>query len=180
MYQEIERITEARAGVAQERRMLQIEQMLDREINQQTGKSTTVKSLFHYWRDRHLHGALPSSDGFEPKSLLDPENARWVSWVDVTHDNPFNFVLHDHPGAYFGDFSDQALSSHPCKPHAARCAFEYEFCKKTRTPTYHEITQTVGSRHRCYVRLLLPTVDKSGQVRKLFYATRYLTEPIAD
>ena len=177
MYQELERITEQRAGVAQERRMLQIEQMLDREINHKDGKNTTVRSLFQYWQERHRNGRLPSAGEFEPKALLKPEDARWVSWVDVTQENPFNFVLHDHPGAYFGNYSDKALLSHPFKPHAARCAFEYEFCKRTQKPTYHEITQTVGNRHRCYVRLLLPTVDRAGKVERLFYATRYLAEP---
>jgi len=179
MYQELERVTEQRGGIVQERRMLRIEQMLDREINHQTGKDTTVKSLFKYWHATHQNGHLPSAAAFSPRALLEPKDARWVSWIDVTQENPFNFVLYDHPGAFFGNFSCTALLRHPFKLHAARCAFEYELCKRTRQPIYHEITQTVGRSHRSYVRLLLPTVDKSGKVQKLFYATRYLTEPIA-
>ena len=84
-----------------------------------------------------------------------------------------------HPGAYFGNYSHTALLHHPFRLHAARCAFEYELCKRVRQPIYHEITQTVGSTYRSYVRLLLPTVDSLGKVQKLYYATRYLTEPIA-
>jgi hypothetical protein len=179
MYQELERVIEDRDGIVQERRMLQIEQMLDREINLQTGKNTAVKSLFQYWHESHRNGRLPSEDEFTPKAVLNPADAGWLSWVDVTQEDPFNFVLHDHPGAYVGDFSHKALISHPFKPHAVRCAFEYEFCKRTQQPIYHEITQTVGRWHRSYVRLLLPTVDKTGKIQKLFYATRYLTEPVA-
>lgn len=179
MYQELENVTEFRGSIFQERRMLQIDQMFDREISLETGEDTVVKSLFQYWHARCRNGRLPLADGFAPKAVLDPINARWVSWVDVAHDNPLNFVLFDHPGAYVGNFSNRALISHPFKPHAARCAFEYEFCKRTQQPLYHELTQTVDGWHRSYVRLLLPTVDKSGKVQKLFYATRYLTEPIA-
>jgi len=80
---------------------------------------------------------------------------------------------------FFGNYSRTVLLHHPFKLHAARCAFEYELCKRIQQPIYHEITQTVGRYHRSYVRLLLPTVDRSGNVEKLFYATRYLTEPVA-
>lgn len=179
MLQELERVTEDRDGIVQERRMLQIEQMLDREIVLQTGKNTAVRSLFEYWRSRHRNGCLPSEHEFAPKTALNPKDARWVSWVDVTQDNPINFVLHDHPGAYVGNFSRKALISHPFKAHAVRCAFEYEFCKRMQQPIYHEISQTVGGWHRSYVRLLLPTVGKTGKVQKLYYATRYLAEPAA-
>jgi hypothetical protein len=179
MYQELERIVEHRAGIIQERRMLQIEQMLDREIDHQTGKDTAVKSLFKYWHGMCRNGCPPFVTEFNPKALVDPRDARWVSWVDVTQENPLNFVLHDHPGMHFGDFSQTPLFHYPVKLHAARCAFEYEFCKRIQQPTYHEITQTVGDRHRSYVRLLLPAIDGRGNVEKLFYATRYLTEPIA-
>lgn len=178
MYQELERVTEQRAGLVQERRMLQVGQMLDREINCQTGKDTAVRSLFKYWQAMCRNGRPPFVDEFFPKTSLDPKDAQWISSVDVTQENPFNFILYDHPGMLFGDFSKTALVEHPFKLHAARCAFEYEFCKRTRQPTYHEITQTVGHYHRSYVRLLLPAIDRPGNVQKLFYATRYLTEPI--
>jgi hypothetical protein len=179
MYQELERITEQRAGIVQERRMLQIDQMLDREINHQTGKDTTVKALFRYWRAKCGNGRSPFADEFTPRAIFNPKDTRWVSWIDVTPDNPFNFRLYDHPGAFFGNYSRTVLLHHPFKLHAARCAFEYELCKRIQQPIYHEITQTVGHYHRSYVRLLLPTVDRSGNVEKLFYATRYLTEPVA-
>ena len=179
MYQELERITEQRAGLIQERRMLQIEQMLDREINCHTGKDTPVRSLFKYWHAMCHDGRPPLVDEFSPKARLDPKDARWISWVDVTQENPFNFILYDHPGVLFGNFSQTALLHHPFKLHAARCAFEYEFCKRIQQPTYHEITQTVGRCHRSYVRLLLPAVDRMGNVQKLFYATRYLADPVA-
>lgn len=159
--------------------MLEIGQMFDREIDLKTGGDTVVKSLFKYWHARCQNGRPPLADEFVPRSVLDPTESRWVSWVDVNQENPFNFTLFDHPGAHVGDLSNRALISLPLKPHAARCAFEYEFCKRTQQPLYHELTQTVDGWHRSYVRLLLPTVDKSGNVQKLFYATRYLTEPIA-
>lgn len=179
MFQELERITEQRAGIFQERRMLQIEQMLDRELNHQTGRDTAVKALFRYWQAMCANGHPPFANDFTPKAKLNPLDARWVSWIDVTQENPFNFILYDHPGAFFGNHSHKALIQHPFKLHAARCAFEYEFCKRIGQPTYHEITQSVGNCHRSYVRLLLPTVNISGKVQKLFYATRYLTEPVA-
>lgn len=179
MYQELERCTEERDGVLQERRMLQIEQMLDREIDHATGRDTTVKSLFNYWRDKRYVGHLPLAETFDPKDLFSPDEIRWVSWIDVTSQNPFEFVLHDHPAVLFGDFSHAALSDHPYRLHAIRCAFEYDHCKKTQLPTYHEINQTIGGYHRRYVRLLLPTANEDGKITRLFYATRYLAEPIA-
>ena len=179
MYQELERVTEQRAGLVQERRMLHIEQMLDREINSHTGGDTALKVLFKYWHAMCHNGRLPSAHEFNPRAMLGSKDARWISWIDVAQENPFNFVLYDHPGAYFGNYSHTALLHHPFRLHAARCAFEYELCKRVRQPIYHEITQTVGSTYRSYVRLLLPTVDSLGKVQKLYYATRYLTEPIA-
>ena len=80
----------------------------------------------------------------------------------------------------FGNFSRTVLLEHPYRLHAIRCGFEYAYCKRVQQPTYHEINQSIGGYLRSYVRLLLPTANKAGKITKLFYATRYLAEPIAE
>lgn len=180
MYQEIERFTEDRSAAYQERRMLRIEQMLDREIDHETGRDTALKSLFRQWRDGQSRDRLPLADMFDPRERLTKEQRCWVSWVDASPDNPLKFVLHDHPAKLFGNFSRMTLGDHPYKFHAIRCAFEYDQCKRIQQPTYHEISQRIGGYFRSYVRLIVPTANRAGKITKLFYATRYLTEPIAE
>lgn len=164
--------------VAQERRMLKLEQLPDREVDRDTGGDTTLASLFKYWQDKRHLGRLPLSETFEPSAVFTPEEMRWVSWIDVRAENPFNFVLHNHPGQLFGDFSNTALRDYPHKSQSTCCAFEYDDCKRTQQPAYHEVNQRIGGYHRQYVRVLLPTADRAGKVTKLFYATRYLNTPV--
>jgi hypothetical protein len=47
-------------------------------------------------------------------------------------------------------------------------------CQGLRKPLYQQIYQKVSGDERCYVRLLLPTVDGQGQIRRIHGASRPL------
>jgi len=179
MYQELERCIERRGDFFQIRRRISTDYLFERETGNDTGESTPLKSLFEFWRDNRARGDAPLVDAIEErKPALSPKISH-LSWIDVASENPFNFVLHNHPARIFGDFSNTKIGVYPHEFHAIRCAFEYEHCKKTRQPAYHEFEQIVGGYKRNYARLMVPALDKSGEVTKLFYTTRYLADPVS-
>jgi hypothetical protein len=47
-------------------------------------------------------------------------------------------------------------------------------CQGLRTPLYQQIYQNVSGDERCYVRLLLPTVDVQGTIRRIYGISRPL------
>jgi len=47
-------------------------------------------------------------------------------------------------------------------------------CQGLRKPLYQQIYQKISGDERCYVRLLLPTVDGQGHIRRIFGASRPL------
>ena len=98
--------------------------------------------------------------------------APWLSWIDVTPEDPLNFVLHDHRGAAIENMSGKPLREVPYKIHMTACAAEYIRCKSFMQPMYHEIDQNIGPISRQYVRLLLPVMDRKRRVSKLFHAGR--------
>ena len=179
---EEERLIETGPNFQQERRRLTLGYLADREICPDSGNCTPVKQLFRYWQAKRTPNRLPSTSRFEPQSVFDGADFEWVSWIDVTPEDPFNFILHHHPGSgepvtFLGDWSGHTLKDYPHNFHATRCAFEYQYCKSTRQPVYHEISQTIEGYYRCYTRVLLPLEDLDGVVTTLFYATRYVTPP---
>lgn len=162
----------------QERIRMPLDELASREADPETGAPTVVQNLFDYWQERRT-GTVPTLDSFEPQGVFSPDDLKWVSWIDVDSSDPLNFVLQDHPGTVFGDWSGKALREYHIPHHARSCALEYLTCKTVQRPLYHEIRQTVGDVSRNYVRLLLPVVDRSRQITRLYYATRYIDSSVA-
>jgi hypothetical protein len=171
--------SEKRDIVSQERRIFHIDQMLDREIHYKAEHNIKLSLLYKYWHEsRRIGGGLPLAEHFDTSDMLTPDEVRWVSWIDVAPENPFNFVLHNHPGQLLGDYSGTALRDYPFRSHGIYCAYEYDECKRTQQPAYHEFSQQIGGYQRQYARVLLPTVDMSGKVTKLYYGTQYMATPL--
>lgn len=158
---------------SQIRNQLTLDEMATREVDAATGAPTTLRSLFDYWQSRREGGATPTG-AFDPKGLFTPDEFRWVSWVDVRHSDPMDFVFQSHPGFLFGDWSGKALHEYPNEVHARSVALEYLTCKMIQQPSYYEISQTVGTVSRTYMRLLLPVQGLRKPLSRLYYATRYV------
>ncbi len=124
------------------------------KVESLTGEPTQVIRLFEQWCD---NGDLRS-----------------YAWIDVTPDNPFNFVLHNHPGNFVGDLSNSVLNAYPYRMHARSCAAEYLECKTEAQPVAHYVNQELSGNHREYVRLMIPILNADGRVSKIVYAFRHI------
>jgi hypothetical protein len=164
---------------SQERNQLTLDEMVKREVNPASGRPTPLRQLFDYWNSKRVGNTAPSG-AFNPKGLFTPDEFRWVSWVDVRHSDPMDFVLRSHPGFLFGDWSGKALHEYPNDVHARSLALEYLTCKMIQQPSYYEISQTVGSVSRTYMRLLLPVQGLRKPLTRLYYATRYVRYDLGD
>ena len=153
---------------------LSLDDMAAREVDPDTGRPTTLRALFDYWQSQ-CDGDVSQDAAFDPKGLFTPDEFRWVSWVDVRHSDPMNFVLKSHPGYLFGDWSGKALRDYPNELHARSLAFEYLTCKMIQQPSYFEISQSIGPVSRTYMRLLLPVRGRRQPLARLYYATRYVS-----
>ncbi|MEM9683681.1 MAG: hypothetical protein AAF942_10490 [Pseudomonadota bacterium] len=163
-------------GVAysHERTRLSLDELARLEVDAASGASTVVLSLFEFWKRRQTGGTAPPP-AFDPKDAFTPDELRWVSWVDVHHSDPMDYVFRAHPRFLLGDWTGKALRDYPNTRHANSLALEYLTCKMIRQPSYYRIRQTVGDVSRCYMRLLLPVQTRSGPVTRLYYATRYVS-----
>lgn len=157
----------------QDRQQLTLDEMVKREVDPETGEPTTLRRLFDHWQSKREGSATPSG-AFDPKGVFTPDEFRWISWVDVRHSDPMDFIFRSHPGFLFGDWSGKALHEYPNQVHAQSIAFEYLTCKMIQQPSYYEISQTVGTVSRTYVRLLLPVQGLRKPLTRLYYATRYV------
>ncbi len=168
----VKAVLESGVSYIQERTQLPLDQMVAREVSPVTGKPTALRSLFDYWQSRRTGETAPVC-AFEPSNAFTPEEFQWVSWIDVRHPDPMDFVFQAHPGFLFGNWSGKAVREYPNQIHAKSLALEYLTCKMVRQPSYYELTQRVGEVSRTYMRLLLPVEDRSRTVSRLYYATRY-------
>jgi len=170
MYGVLKRLVESEGKDQQERLMLSIDKMLPREQNDAIGQ------LFEYWRHKSLPNGLPCVNDFDYKSSLSADTLRKVSWADVTAEDPFNFVTHEHVKlTAFRDASNCRLRDLPSRMHYRACASEYLLSIRMRQPIFHDIDQTVGSISRNYLRLMLPVADENGRVVRLVYAVRIVS-----
>lgn len=170
--------SETHPGFFQERIRLPLDELMSRETDPKTGAPTVVRNLFDYWQEQRT-GPVPAAVSFDPQGVFASDDMRWVSWIDVRQSDPLNFILRNHPGTVFGDWSGKALREYHNPFHARSCALEYLTCKTVQQPMYHEIRQTVGDISRTYVRLLLPVADRNRQATRLYYATRYISASVA-
>jgi hypothetical protein len=168
----VKTVLDSGLSYTQERSQLPLGEMVARGQSAATGKPTAVRSLFDYWQERRIGEAAPSS-AFDPADAFTPPEFQWVSWVDVRHADPMDFVFQAHPGFLLGDWTGKALRDYPNEIHAKSLALEYLTCKMIRQPSYYELTQRVGDVSRTYMRLLLPVQDRHRNVSRLYYAIRY-------
>lgn len=118
------------------------------------GGHTPIRELYEQWRGgQEFHDAR---------------------WIDVTSDNPYDFVVHNHPGTVIGGRSDIVIKEYPVRMHARSCAAEYWECKTEAQPIAHYVSQEFEGVQREYVRLMIPITESSGKVRKIVYAVRHL------
>jgi hypothetical protein len=153
---------------SQERNQMSLDEMVKREVDPKTGRPTNLRALFDYWKERRNAAA------FDPKGAFTPEAFRWIASVDVRASDPLSFVFRNHPGYLLGDWSGKTLRQYPNSIHARSLALEYLTCKMVQQASYYEITQTIGSLRRTYMRLLLPVSGGRPSVTRLFYAVRYV------
>jgi len=135
----------------QERRRLSVFNIL--EMENLIGRPTSLIRLYEQWHDK--------------------SDLREFAWIDASPDNPFNFVLHNHPGNFVGNLSNHVLNEYPFRMHARSCAAEYWECKTEAQPAAHYFNQELGGQQREYLRLMFPIVDACGKVTKIVYAVRH-------
>lgn len=140
---------------SQERRQLSLSGIL--KLEKLAGGESPIRALYEKWR---CGGDLEG-----------------VRWIDVSADNPFEFVIHNHPGTVVGGRSDIVLKDYPVRMQARSCAAEYWDCKTRAQPAAHYVNQEFHGLHREYVRLMIPLVDPGGLVRRIVYAVRHLKQP---
>ena len=135
---------------------------------------TALGHLFQYWRRRCDGDRPPLEDTFNPREVLPPELNLQLWWIDVTPENPLNFVLQGHKGIAISNMSGKRLREVPYKIHMTACAAEYLRCKSFLQPMYHEIDQNIGGISRQYVGLLVPVKNRKGRITKLYNAGRLI------
>lgn len=148
----MENFIEKAAEGSQQRRRLPVSGLL--EIENLTGERTPIIRLFEHWQN-----------GLDLTSN---------SWIDVTPENPYHFILCNHSGRLVGGMSNFPVASYPFKMHAQACAAEYLACKTEARPVAHYVNQNLAGYHREYVRLMVPIVDVRGNVSKIVYAFRHI------
>ena len=179
MAEAIARLLEEADGFSQERTQWPLQKIMEREIDPVTRKPSTVKLLHDYWREKRIHSLAPAAS-FDPKGAMTPDEFRFVTWVDVTPNDPLDFLLRHHPGVLFGDYSGKRLRDYHNANHGRNCALEYLTCKVIKQPVYYEIKQTIGDSWRHYTRLLLPVADRDHNVRRLYYAVNLIDYLVPD
>ena len=156
----------------QSRILYPLEMLAERE------SETALGHLFQYWRRRCDGDKPPLEHEFSPREILPPEFIGPVSWLDVTPEDPLNFMFRDHVSTTLISMADKPLRAVSNRLHMTALAAEYTRCKSFRQPMYHEIDQIIDGISRQYVRLLVPVTDKKARVCRLFSATRVIFHKI--
>lgn len=104
--------------------------------------------------------------------------------VEVGHtEDPTRFVLRRHRNEN-ADFRGvnvrgKAIAEIPLNQrHATLCAIEYDECRRSGRPAFHQIDQRIDNVHRSYRRLILPLRDRRGVVAQLYVFSRKLAPPV--
>lgn len=158
-------------GEWHDRLTLDIERILEFE------DVSALAQLYRFWLEMCGDpNSLPIVDEFLYKDVLSAETLRHIAWVDVSSENPLDFVVNDHPNlSSFPDMSHRKLRDHPSHAHSSSVAIEFLFAKRMQTVSYHQIEQTVGTMYRHYRRVMVPVLDKkAGSVSRIVYAVRVI------
>jgi hypothetical protein len=158
----------------QTRSLFSMEAFKDRE------NGTVLQQLYNYWITIPvgLQG-LPREPDFNPGETFPPNVNDAISWIETKSEDPLKFIIREHaentiPGLGV-ELSDKLLCDRPeIDMHTTACAVEFLFCKRERTPMYHEIEQILGGLKRHYTRLMLPVENNQGNVDRIYYTTRQI------
>jgi len=143
-------------------------------------RTTVLGDLYQRWHAvRRQNGAMPQAADFDPADTLYTHAQGSAPAADHL---PDRFHADTDPAAP-ADFRITALANglrsvqlctlfHPILRNALFS--DLMLCQGLRKPLYQQIYQKVSGDERCYVRLLLPTVDGHGHIRRIFGASRPL------
>lgn len=145
-------------------------------------KSTHLDILHYYWCSLQIEKeTLPRISEFHPTDILRRPFHDLCGWIDSSAEDPHNFVMRDHPeNPVYGlgsELNDCLLSEFPNKMHAKSLTLEYLRCKRWKIPLYHEIDQVIGGIGRHYTRLMLPLIDDTNTVTRIYYGVSPLVTP---
>ncbi|MEX2614906.1 MAG: hypothetical protein WD767_02315 [Alphaproteobacteria bacterium] len=177
MYAPLESMFETSGFDEQARSRFSMDVFFERE-----GCGSALWHLYRHWKalPKKQHG-LPAASMCNPKPALPRDVAKWIAWIDTTKDDPTQFIIWEHPESHIPgmgvELSGKLLNDIPvAQLHISACAIEYLYCKHERIPMYHEIDQILCGYRRQYTRLLVPLADENGNVSRIFYAIRMLSE----
>lgn len=141
-----------------------------------------MDALQYFWSTlRQIHNGTPRVSEFELNKIAPHAADAFLSWVDVSPDDPRFFLMAAHPDSPIpgmgAELTGKRLMEIPSSLHAQSTFVEYLRCKQWRTPMYHEIEQIIGGFQRHYYRLLLPLADEKGDVTRIIYMNHFLTPP---
>lgn len=161
---------------------VQVRILFDMNAFAEKEASTHLDILHYYWSSLQIEvDSLPKVSEFRPKEILPVPAHGSVGWIDASAEDPQDFVMRNHPeNPVFGlgrELNDRNLSEFPNKMHAKSLILEYLRCKRWKVPLYHEIDQVIGGIGRHYTRLMLPLVDETGNVTRIYYGVSPLVTP---
>ena len=142
-------------------------------------RTTQLGELFRQWRVTQSDGdAVPRTEDFDRQV----SRTEWRNGQCAAHYLPDLFHADAEPSAP-ADFLITAPSTGVKRKHLSglfrpilRDALfsDLMLCLGTRAPLYQQIYQKVSGDTRCYVRLLLPTADDQGNIRRIYGISRPL------
>jgi hypothetical protein len=161
---------------------LQVRTLYDMNAFAEKEASTHLDIIHYYWSSLQIEkDGLPKISEFHPGEILPDAGKCKVGWIDSSVEDPNNFRMRDHPhNAIQGlgeELSGKFLAEFPNKMHAKSLVLEYLRCKRWRVPLYHEIDQVIDGIGRHYTRLMLPLIDESGMVTRIYYGVSPLVPP---
>ncbi len=161
---------------------LQVRTLYDMNVFAEKEASTHLDILHYYWSSLQIEkDGLPKISEFHPGKILPNAGKCKVGWIDSSAEDPNNFVMRDHPDnpiqGFGRELSGKVLAEFPSKMHAKSLMLEYLRCKRWKVPLYHEIDQVINGIGRHYTRLMVPLVDQTGTVTRIYYGVYPLVQP---
>ncbi len=155
-----------------------IENFLCLEGGSQSGGDKSLEKLFDYWCQQE--GSIPSH--FTPYEYIVSSRETITAVIDVRPDNPMDFVLSHHKVCSTTGRSDgwrgMPLGRIDAWGDYLRVrAIQYNLCRHTGLPSFHEIRHDVSGLQSHFVVLLLPVSDtNSGKTERVYSCVRRLSE----
>ena len=117
---------------------------------------------------------IEAYERWKQDSLLNAgEPAALCGVIDLSYENPSNYMIDKHPNISIKQLAGLRLAEHPLPNHARMCGMEYLNAKETGQPVCHYVNQIVGGWEREYLRIIL--LDTGTACAG--YTVRYLKPP---